>query len=260
MFRVLPPSGGNARQISEVVNLMMLGKTNNTGSVTLATGGALTTTINDLRIGSQSKVILIPASAAAFTDTVPYGAFQDSTDQTAANTTTAYAVTFDTTDYANGVTLSNSSRINVKNAGVYNIQFSIQFKNTTNDSQDVDVWFRKNGTDIDKSNSRFGLAPRKASTDPYHTIGSLNYFVELAANDYVQVMWRVSDTGVSIEQHPAGTSPTRPAVPSVILTVNYVNPSATTNIYVSSKAKGSATLTHFANSTSSKTYDYVIVG
>lgn len=260
MFRVLPPSGGNARQISEVVNLMMLGKTNNTGSVTLATGGALTTTINDLRIGSQSKVILIPASAAAFTDTVPYGAFQDSTDQTAANTTTAYAVTFDTTDYANGVTLSNSSRINVKNAGVYNIQFSIQFKNTTNDSQDADVWLRKNGTDIDKSNSRFGLAPRKASTDPYHTIGSLNYFVELAANDYVQVMWRVSDTGVSIEQHPAGTSPTRPAVPSVILTVNYVNPSATTNIYVSSKAKGSATLTHFANSTSSKTYDYVIVG
>ena len=260
MFRVLPPSGGNARQISEVVNLMMLGKTNNTGSVTLATGGALTTTINDLRIGSQSKVILIPASAAAFADAVPYGAFQDSTDQTAASTTTAYPITFDTTDYSNGVTLSNSSRINVKNAGVYNIQFSIQFKNTTNDSQDADVWFRKNGTDIDKSNSRFGLAPRKGAGDPYHTIGSLNYFVELAANDYVQLMWRVSNTGVSIEQHPADTSPTRPAVPSVILTVNYVNPSATTNIYVSSRGKGTATLTHFANSTADKTYEYVIVG
>ena len=260
MFRVLPPSGGNARQISEVVNLMMLGKTNNTGSVTLATGGALTTTINDLRIGSQSKVILIPASAAAFADTVPYGAFQDSTDQTAASTTAAYAITFDTIDYSNGVTLSNGSRINVKNAGVYNIQFSIQFKNTTNDSQDADVWFRKNGTDIDKSNSRFGLAPRKSAGDPYHTIGSLNYFVELAANDYVQLMWRVSNTGVSIEQHPADTSPTRPAVPSVILTVNYVNPSATTNIYVSSRGKGTATLTHFANSTADKTYEYVIVG
>jgi hypothetical protein len=260
MFRILPPPGGNPRQISEVVNLMMLGKTNNTGSVTLATGGALTTTITDIRIGSESKIILIPASAAAFADTVPYGAFQDSTDQTASSTTTAYAITFDTTDYSNGVTLSNSSRINVKNAGVYNIQFSIQFKNTTNDSQDADIWFRKNGVDVDKSNSRFGLAPRKSSGDPYHTIGSLNYFVELAANDYVQVMWRVSNTGVSIEQHPADTSPTRPAVPSVILTVNYVNPSATTNIYVSSRGKGTATLTHFANSTSDKTYNYVIVG
>jgi hypothetical protein len=260
MYRVLPPFGGDQRAIAEVVNGMMNGKTNNTGSVTLATGGALTTTITDERIGYDSKIILIPASAAAFADSVPYGAFQDGTNQTAASTTTAYAITFDTTDYSNGVTLSNSSRINVKNAGVYNIQFSIQFKNTTNDSQDADIWFRKNGVDVDKSNSRFGLAPRRSAGDPYHTIAALNYFVELAANDYIQVMWRVSDTGVSIEQYPAGTSPTRPAVPSVILTVNYVNPSATTNIYVSAKAKGSATLTHFANSTASKTYDYVIVG
>jgi len=260
MFRVLPPYGGDQRAVAEIVNGIMNGKTNNTGTVTLATGGATSTTITDARIGSDSKIILAPASAAAYADTVPYGAFQDATDQTVANTTTAYAITFDTTDYSNGVTLSNSSRINVKNAGVYNFQFSIQFKNTTNDTQDVDVWFRKNGTDIEKSNSRFGLATRKASGDPYHMIGSLNFFVELAANDYIQLMWRTSDTGVSIEHYPAGTSPTRPVVPSVILTVNYVNPSASTNIYVSSKGKGTATLSHFANSTASKTYDYVIVG
>jgi len=260
MFRVLPPYGGDQRAVAEVVNGIMNGKTNNTGTVTLATGGAISTTINDARIGADSKIILAPASAAAYADTVPYGAFQDSTDQTAANTTTAYAITFDTTDYSNGVTLSNSSRINVKNAGVYNIQFSIQFKNTTNDSQDTDIWFRKNGTDIAKSNSRFGLAPRRSAGDPYHTIAALNFFVELAANDYIQLMWRVSDTGVSIEHYAAGTSPTRPIVPSVILTVNYVNPSASTNIYVSSKGKGTATLSHFANSTASKTYDYVIVG
>jgi len=153
----------------------------------------------------------------------PYGAFQDSTDQVAANTTTAYAITFDTTDFANGVTLSNSSRLNVSQAGVYNVQFSIQFKNTTNGSQDADVWFRKNGTDIPKSNSRFGLAQRKSAGDPYHTIGALNFFVDLAANDYLQIMWRVSDTGVSIEHYAAGTSPTRPAVPSVIATLSYVS-------------------------------------
>jgi hypothetical protein len=153
----------------------------------------------------------------------PYGAFQDSTDQTAANTTTAYAITFDTTDYTNGVTLSNSSRLNVTNSGLYNIQFSIQFKNTTNDSQDVDVWFRKNGTNIDSSNSRFGLAPRKSAGDPSHTIGTINFFANLEANDYVQLMWRVSDTGVSIEHYPAGTSPTRPAIPSVIATMTFVS-------------------------------------
>jgi hypothetical protein len=153
----------------------------------------------------------------------PYGAFQDGTDQVAANTTTAYAITFDTTDFSNGVTLSNSSRLNVSQAGLYNLQFSIQFTNTTNASQDVDVWFRKNGTNIDKSNSRFGFAPRKGAGDPYHTIAALNFFVSLAANDYVQIMWRPTDVGVSIEHYAASSSPTRPAVPSVIATLSFVS-------------------------------------
>ena len=153
----------------------------------------------------------------------PYGAFQDSTDQTAANTTTAYAITFDTTDFSNGVTLSNSSRLNVAQAGIYNLQFSIQFTNTTNASQDVDVWFRKNGTNIDKSNSRFGFAPRKGAGDPFHTIAALNFFVSLAANDYVEIMWRTTDVGVSIEHYTTSSSPTRPAVPSVIATLSFVS-------------------------------------
>ena len=153
----------------------------------------------------------------------PYGAFQDSTDQVAANTTTAYAITFDTTDFSNGVTLSNSSRLNVVTAGLYNCQFSIQFKNTTNDTQDADVWFRKNGTNIVKSNSRFGLAPRKSSGDPSHTVAALNFFVDMAENDYIELVFRVSDTGVSIEHYVASSTPTRPAIPSVIATMSFVS-------------------------------------
>lgn len=65
MFRVLPPYGGDQRAVAEVVNGIMNGKTNNTGSVTLAVGGATTTTINDARIGSGSKIILMPTTSAA---------------------------------------------------------------------------------------------------------------------------------------------------------------------------------------------------
>jgi hypothetical protein len=153
----------------------------------------------------------------------PYGAFQDGTDQTAANTTTAYAITFDTTDFNNGVTLSNSSRLNVSQAGIYNIQFSVQLVNTTNASVDVDIWFRKNGTNIDKSNSRFGLAPRKSAGDPFHLIGAMNFFVSLDTNDYVQLMWRTSDVGAYIEHYAASSTPTRPSIPSVIATVTFVS-------------------------------------
>ena len=153
----------------------------------------------------------------------PHGAFQDSTDQVAANTTTAYAVTFNTTDFANGVTMASNSRITVADAGIWNLQFSIQFTNTTSASQDVDVWFRVNGTNVANSNSRFGFAPRKGVGDPYHTIAALNYFVSLNATDYVEIMWRTTDVGVTIEQYPAGTSPTRPAVPSAIVTMSFVS-------------------------------------
>ena len=223
MFRLLPTFGGDQRAVAEIVNGIMNGKTNNHGTVTLATGNATTTTITDARIGADSKIILLPWSEAAFADSAPYGAFQDSTDQTAANTTTAYAITFNTTDFSNGVTLSNSSRINVTDAGIWNCQFSIQFKNTTNDTQDVDVWFRKNGTNIDNSNSRFNLPPRKSSGDPSHLIAAMNFFVSLDASDYIEIMWRVSDVGVSIEQYAAGTSPTRPTIPSAIVTMSFVS-------------------------------------
>jgi hypothetical protein len=153
----------------------------------------------------------------------PYGAFQDSTDQTAASTTAAYAVTFNTTDFSNGVTMASGSRITVADAGIWNLQFSIQMKNTTNDGQDVDIWFRKNGTNIDNSNSRFHLVARKGSGDPSHIIAALNFFVSMNSNDYIEIMWRTENTDVSIEHFDASTSPTRPAVPSAIVTMSFVS-------------------------------------
>lgn len=259
-FRTLPVFGASEREVSEVVRGIMDGKTNNTGFLTLATGNATTTTLYDPRIGSESLILFAPMSDAAEADTAPYGAFQDSTDQTAANTTTAYAVTFNTTDYSSGVYLSNSSRLNVRNYGVYNIQFSLQLKNTDNDGHDVDVWFRKNGSNVASSNSRFHLPARKSSGDPSHLIAALNFFIELQKNDYVQIMWRTANTAVSLEHYGTSTTPDRPAIPSVIATVNYIAPAATSNIYVSAQQRGQATVTHWANDTANKTYGYVIIG
>ena len=153
----------------------------------------------------------------------PHGAFHDSTDQAAASTTAATAVTFNTTDISNGVTLSNSSRLNVADSGVFNIQFSIQLKNTTNDSHDVDIWFRKNGTNVDNSNSRYHPPARKSTGDPSHMIAALNFFIELDAGDYVEIVYKVDNVNVTLEHFAAGSSPTRPAVPSVIATVSFVS-------------------------------------
>ena len=65
MFRTLNYSGASPREISEVVNNAMNGKTNNTGSITLAVGGATSTVINDERIGFDSVVLLTPITSTS---------------------------------------------------------------------------------------------------------------------------------------------------------------------------------------------------
>lgn len=160
--------------------------------------------------------------------TVPYNQFQSNVDQTAAAIDVAYAVTYTQSDFTGGITLSSGSRLTVPFAGIYTVSFSIQLKNTTNDVQDIDIWIRKNGTDIPDTNSRFSMPARKSSGNPSHLIAATPVMVSLVANDYIEVMWHVTDTGVSIEHFPAvtavpGTTPAHPATPSVIVQVEFTS-------------------------------------
>ena len=160
--------------------------------------------------------------------TFPYGQFQSNVDQTAAAIDVAYAITYTQSDFTDGVTLSNSSRLTVPSAGVYTTTFSIQLVNTTNTVQDVDIWLRKNGTDIPDTNSRFSLSARKSLGNPSHLIATTSVMVELAANDYIEVMFHVTDVGVNIEHFPAvtysaGVTPAHPATPSAIVQVEFTS-------------------------------------
>jgi hypothetical protein len=257
MFRSLPAFGGDQRAVAEVVRGIMDGKTNNTGTLTLATGGALTTTLTDRRIGPDSVIVFAPASAAANADYMPYGAFQSLVDQTIATANTAYAMTLDTTDYSNGITLSNSSRMNVKNTGIYNFQWSGQFENTDSQDHDVRVWIKINGTNLTGSTGFFAIPSKHGSVDG-HGLTGWNYFLSLNANDYVELWWEADSTLVSLQAYAAGTN--YPSTASLITTMNYISPSALTNIYASSQGQGTATITHFANSTANKKYRYAIIG
>ena len=65
MYRGLNPTGAEPREISEVANNILNGKTNNTGTVTLNAGSATTTTIYDERIGYNSIIMLMPTTSNA---------------------------------------------------------------------------------------------------------------------------------------------------------------------------------------------------
>jgi hypothetical protein len=260
MYRLLPPFGADQRGVAEVVNQIMNGKTNNTGTVTLATGNATTTTITDARIGIDSVIIVIPFSDAAESDAAPYGCFTNNTDQLSPSVGSTAVVVYDTTEEASGVFLSDTSRLNVRNYGIYNVQFSLQLVNNDNDPQFADVWFRLNGTDVPRSASRFDIPARKSAGVPSHVVGTVNTFIEMQAGDYVQIAGTTSSTDVTLEHYAADTGIPRPAIPAAIVTVQYIAPLSSGNVYISSQTNGSATLSHFANDTASKTYKYIVVG
>ncbi len=170
--------------------------------------------------------------------TTPYNQLLSTTNQTAAAIDVAYALTLDTTDFPDGITIVSSSRITFAAAGIYILSFSVQLESTSTTSETVDFWLRKNGTDIPATNSRFGLAARKSAGVPATLVAVTPLTISLAANDYVQLMWRVSDTTVSVKYYPAvaysaGVTPAIPATPSAIIGVAFASAKYPPTTYVS---------------------------
>ena len=143
-----------------------------------------------------------------------YGSFYDTTTQAATVINTATAITFNTTDLSNGVFIGTpTSRIIVDSEGVYNFDSSFQLDKTAGGTAIFDFWFRLNGVDVADSASRIRIQGNNAEI-----FSSLNYFFDLKANDYVELMFSVTDLGVEMTAFAAAIP--HPSIPSIILTVN----------------------------------------
>lgn len=153
---------------------------------------------------------------------LPYGAFSSYTTQsTTANTATL--LTLSNTDFSSGVSLATGSKITVANAGIYNLQFSVQIENFDNAPQDAYIWLKQNGTDIVGSTGVLGMPARKSALDPFHDIKGWNYFLSMNAGDYVQIYWSPTIATVTIPTYAASGTPTKPSTASVVATLSFVS-------------------------------------
>jgi len=168
-----------------------------------------------------------------------YGAFEDTTTQTIAAVDVAYPMKLNTTDYANGISIvsdgTNPTRITFSTAGTYNLQWSGQFVNSDTGKIPIDiaVWLRKNGNDIAGSTGHLTVPARyvKGPTNiDGSMIGGWNFFVRVAAGDYIQIMWHADSTNVKIAgvdyypalSYSAGVTPALPGTASLVVTVSHV--------------------------------------
>jgi hypothetical protein len=151
-----------------------------------------------------------------------YAAVQNTTDISfTANTATQ--IVFPTTDFINGATNTGLDGIKVLQDGIYNYQFSVQFKNTDTSIHSAWIWLRVNGVDIAGTGSKFDVISSHGGT-PGFVIGAANFFVQLRANDTVEMWAAVSNTAVTFDSTTASTSPfTMPAIPAVVATLSFVS-------------------------------------
>ena len=142
-----------------------------------------------------------------------YGSFYDTTTQAAAAINTATTITFNTTDLSHGVYIgTTTSRVYVDTPGIYNFQTSIQLDSTVATAEEFYLWFRVNGVDVTNSASQLRTQGNNAEV-----FVALNYFFNLKADDYVELVYSVSNLGVQLLA--SGAVAPHPGIPSVILTV-----------------------------------------
>jgi len=217
----------------------------NANSVSITGGsiggvGITGSTINNTPIGNSTPSTIVGTSVTAtgqfngsgagltnvpYTSVtaVPYGAFHDTTTQTAAATTVT-AITFNATDYSNNVALgSPTSRIVISKSGTYSVTFSLQGANTASAVDDVTVWFRINGVDVANS-AGISAIPAKHGSINGKLVFGWTAFYTFAAGQYLEMMWTTDGGTSSLTTYPAGTSPVHPVSPSAAISLNYIAP------------------------------------
>lgn len=147
------------------------------------------------------------------------GSFHDTTTQVAAAINTAYPLTLNATDLSRGVTVVDGSKLTVARAGVYSIAFSTQFDRANGGTDAVSIWLRKNGTDFPDSCTDVTIS---GNANAAKAVAAWNFFVEAQAGDYFELVWSTPNTDVKILYQAARANPARPAIPSLIVTVNEI--------------------------------------
>lgn len=155
----------------------------------------------------------------------PYAMLISSEDQSNAGIYSENLVRFDTPQLTNGITVEDNTKIYVPYAGQYLVTFTLQVTSQDNTVAEFEVWAKNSGVNYPDSNTRFDVPPRKSATVWSHVVPAVTgiFTVEEPSTEYLQLAWWSYSLKVYLEHYAPSTLPTRPAIPSVILTINLVS-------------------------------------
>ena len=147
-----------------------------------------------------------------------HGSFHSEINQVATSTTTAYSLSAETTDYSSGVSVVDGCKFTVSSGGTFNFQFSAVFQKTQGGTIEfVSIWLAKNGSNVEWTNTDVSMANNNE-----YVIAAWNFVEEMNAGDFLELKWRTSTLDMICSFIGTQSNPTRPATPSVIITVTQI--------------------------------------
>jgi hypothetical protein len=155
----------------------------------------------------------------------PHAMLMSDEDQSNPDITQSNRLSYNQPVITQGIEVRNTNEIWFDRAGQYLVTFTLQVTNRSNAEQVFEVWAGFNGSNYPLSNTRFDLPPRKSSSVWSHVVPAITgiFTVSDPTNDYLTIKWWASSTEVFLEHYAAGTTPDRPEIPSVIMTINFVS-------------------------------------
>ena len=155
----------------------------------------------------------------------PHAMFMSDVDQSSGGTTVANLLTYNTIVISQGITVRDLGYIWFDQPGQYLVTFSLQVTNRGNAAQVFEVWAAQNGNNYPLSNTRFDIPARKSLSEWSHIAPAISgiFTVRNPDTESLTLKWWSDSTDVFLEHYAAGTNPTRPEIPSVIITVNFIS-------------------------------------
>ena len=156
---------------------------------------------------------------------VPHAMLMSDQDQANAGTTSENLVTYNVPAITQGIRVENDHEIWFNEPGQYLVTFSFQFTNRGNAPQIIEVWAKDSGANYPLSNTRFDIPARKSLSSWSHVVAAVSgiFTVDDPSAKYLSIAWWSDGADVFLENYAAGTLPDRPAIPSVILTANFIS-------------------------------------
>lgn len=120
---------------------------------------------------------------------------------------------------------SRASKLVFDHTGQYFVTLRCQGVNEDNVAHEMELWAKDSGVNYPFSNTRYDVPVRKNATTWGHTVADISgiFTVTDPANSYLEMAWWSDSLLVYLESAAANTSPTRPAIASVILTVSMLS-------------------------------------